>query len=216
MHQLKQSQIMTMLYSSIDAQEIHCETTAGEIGSTAQVVINIDSSQVVSPHSVMFNYRNNPSVTSVFPGNTIHSGGITLTFSGLDMDVIQKPILETKLADGNISVSIYCSRILTEWGQFAVNYSYLQAKGCTAVNGSIITCITPNLGTTVSNILNYSLILDAVPPITSAQIHISIHPDPSNFSLATKWSTDLGTIIGISVRFTLQNFIRCIQLLAWF
>ena len=49
------------------------------------------------------------------------------------------------------------------------------------------------------DILNYSLILDAAPPTTSAQIQISVQPDPSNFSLATTLTTDSGTIIGILV-----------------
>ena len=81
-------------------------TTAGELGS-AQGVIRIDSSRVISPSSVTFDYRSNPTITSVFPRNTIPSGGIVLTFSGQDMDVIQKPILETELGDGSTSVSIY-------------------------------------------------------------------------------------------------------------
>ena len=53
----------------------------------------------------MFRYHSNPIVTSVFPKNTIYSGGITLTFSGQNMDVVQEPVLEVVLKDGNTLVS---------------------------------------------------------------------------------------------------------------
>ncbi len=55
--------------------------------------MNIDAARVVRDE-VVFSYRNNPNVTAVFPSNTVPSGGITLTFTGLNMNVVQQPLLE--------------------------------------------------------------------------------------------------------------------------
>lgn len=71
--------------------------------STGVVVVAIDDDRVGTP-SMTFTYRNNPNVMSVFPQNTIPSGGIELRFSGEDMDVVQTPVLEITLNDGNITV----------------------------------------------------------------------------------------------------------------
>ncbi len=57
------------------------------------MVVSIDAARVSNPE-VVFIYRNNPNVTAVFPSNTIPSGGITLTFTGLDLDLVQQPVLE--------------------------------------------------------------------------------------------------------------------------
>ncbi len=57
------------------------------------MVVSIDDARV-SNVGVVFSYRNNPNVTFVFPSNTIPSGGITLTFTGVYLDVVQQPVLE--------------------------------------------------------------------------------------------------------------------------
>ncbi len=54
---------------------------------------------------VLFSYHSNPNVTAVFPSNTIPSGGITLTFSGLNLDVVQQPVLEVYRGAGSLLVS---------------------------------------------------------------------------------------------------------------
>lgn len=65
---------------------------AGTLGSSALVVVSIDNANVTNATTV-FSYLNNPNVTSVFPRNTIPAGGITLTFTGVGMDVVQQPRL---------------------------------------------------------------------------------------------------------------------------
>ncbi len=57
------------------------------------MVVSIDAARVSNP-GVVFSYRNNPNVTVVFPSNTIPSGGITLTFTGVNLDVVQLIVLE--------------------------------------------------------------------------------------------------------------------------
>ncbi len=57
------------------------------------VVVSIDSARV-NNSGVVFSYRNNPNVINVSPSNTISSGGITLTFTGLNLDVVQQSVLE--------------------------------------------------------------------------------------------------------------------------
>ncbi len=58
------------------------------------MVVSIDDARV-SNSGVVFRYRNEPNVTFVFPSNTIPSGGITLTFTGVYLVVlIQQPVLE--------------------------------------------------------------------------------------------------------------------------
>ncbi len=57
------------------------------------MVVYIDAARVSNP-GVVFSYRNNPNVTTVFPSNTISSGGIKLTFTGVNLDVVQQSVLE--------------------------------------------------------------------------------------------------------------------------
>ncbi len=57
------------------------------------MVVSIDAARVGNP-GVVFSYRNNPNVTVVFPSNTIPSGGITLTFTGVNLDVVHLIVLE--------------------------------------------------------------------------------------------------------------------------
>ncbi len=68
-------------------------TSAVNLAFDALVVVSIDAARV-SNSGVVFRYRNEPNVTAVFPSNTIPSGGITLTFVGMHLDVIQQPVLE--------------------------------------------------------------------------------------------------------------------------
>ncbi len=88
---------------SVFSQEIECTTTAANLPSAAEVVVTIDAA--ILNFGVVFSYRNNPSVTAVFPSNTVPSGGITLTFTGLDMDVVQQPVLEVYRGTGSPLVS---------------------------------------------------------------------------------------------------------------
>ncbi len=79
---------------SIQSQEIRCTTTAANlITSSALVVVSIDAARF-NNSGVVFSYLRNPSVIDVFPSNTISSGGIMLTFTGLNFDVVQQPVLE--------------------------------------------------------------------------------------------------------------------------
>ncbi len=57
------------------------------------VVVSIDAATISNPELV-FSYLDNPNVINVFPSNTISSGGIMLTFTGLNFDVVQQPVLE--------------------------------------------------------------------------------------------------------------------------
>ncbi len=57
------------------------------------MVLSIDAARV-NNSGVVFSYRNNPNVIDVFPSNTISSGGIALTFIGLNLNVVQQPVLE--------------------------------------------------------------------------------------------------------------------------
>ncbi len=86
------------------SQEIECTTTAGNFVSNALVIITIDSARVSNP-GVVFFYSNNPNVSAVFPSNTIPSGGITLTFTGLNLGVVQQPVLEVYQSMGDPVVS---------------------------------------------------------------------------------------------------------------
>ena len=66
-------------------------------------MVNIDNARL--NFGLVFSYRNNPNVTAVFPSNTVPSGGITLTFTGLDLDVVQQPVLEVYRGTGSPLVS---------------------------------------------------------------------------------------------------------------
>ncbi len=57
------------------------------------VVVSIDAARIRNP-GLVFSYLNNPNVISVSPSNTISSGGIALTFTGLFFNVVQQPVLE--------------------------------------------------------------------------------------------------------------------------
>ena len=70
------------------------------------MVVQIDNADISNP-LVTFTYRNNPNITSVSPQRTIPSGGIELTFSGEDLDVVQTPVLVLTLPDGSTVVSGY-------------------------------------------------------------------------------------------------------------
>ena len=89
---------------SSQSDEIRCRTSAGNLTSDALVVLTIDAARVSNP-GVFFSYRNNPNVTDVYPSNTIPSGGITLTFTGVDLDVVQQPVLEVYQSMGAPLVS---------------------------------------------------------------------------------------------------------------
>ena len=94
------------------AQEIRCTTAAGSVPSDTEVVVTIDNATL--SFGVVFSYRNNPNVTAVFPSNTVPSGGITLTFTGLNMDVVQQPFLEVYGAMGSRLVShCHCMYLLS-------------------------------------------------------------------------------------------------------
>ncbi len=56
-------------------------------------MVTIDAARL-DGFGVLFSYLNNPNVTAVFPTNTVPSGGITLTFTGVYLDVAQQPVLE--------------------------------------------------------------------------------------------------------------------------
>ncbi len=89
---------------SIQSVEIRCMTSAGNLTSSALVVVTIDAARVSNP-GVVFSYRNNPNVTAVFPRNTIPSGGITLNFTGVYLDVVQQPVLKVYQSTGPTLVS---------------------------------------------------------------------------------------------------------------
>ncbi|XP_064399093.1 plexin-A1-like isoform X2 [Halichondria panicea] len=156
------------------AQEIRCTTAAGSVPSDTEVVVTIDNATL--SFGVVFSYRNNPNVTAVFPSNTVPSGGITLTFTGLNMDVVQQPFLEVYGAMG--------SRL---------------NSSCVLVNATAITCSTPSLGTTLLTPLNYSLRFDDAPPTTQARLPITVQPDPFNLRLegSNMATTGTATIINI-------------------
>ena len=79
------------------AEEIKCTIGPGNRDSIADVVVAVDAARVRNS-SVVFSYLGDPTVTSVTPNFTIPSGGVTLTFIGENLGVIQMPaILETKL-----------------------------------------------------------------------------------------------------------------------
>ncbi|XP_064398639.1 plexin-A2-like [Halichondria panicea] len=155
--------------SSIESQEIHCRTSATNLTSAALVVVSIDAARVSNP-GVVFIYRNNPNVTAVFPSNTIPSGGITLTFTGLDLDLVQQPVLEV--------------------------YQPMGAplrRNCSVVDNTTITCLTPSLTTTSLTPLDYALLFDDVSLITQARLPISVQPDPSKFRLDSSLEVTSGT-----------------------
>ena len=91
---------------SIQSEEIRCRTSVGNLTSSALVVVSIDDVRV-SNLGVVFSYRSNPNVTFVFPSNTIPSGGITLTFTGVYLDVVQQPVLEVYQPMGAPLVSLH-------------------------------------------------------------------------------------------------------------
>ncbi|XP_064398654.1 hepatocyte growth factor receptor-like isoform X2 [Halichondria panicea] len=154
---------------SIESQVICCSTSAANLTSTALVVVSIDAARVSNP-GMVFSYRNNPNVTAVFPSNTIPSGGITLTFTGLDLDVVQQHVLEVYQPMGDPLRS-----------------------NCSVVDNTTITCLTPSLTTTSLTPLDYALWFDDVPLITQAHFLISVQPDPSQFRLDSSQEVTSGT-----------------------
>ncbi|XP_064398652.1 plexin-A2-like [Halichondria panicea] len=159
---------------SVFSQDIECTTTAANLASDAEVVVTIDAARLT--FGVVFSYRNNPNVTAVFPSNTIPSGGITLTFTGLDLDVVQQPVLEVYRGTGS-PLRIYCI----------------------VVNSIAITCSTPSLGTTSLTPLNYSLLFDDAPPTTQARLPITVQSDPFNFTLEGSQEVTSGTVTLIRI-----------------
>ncbi|XP_064398663.1 hepatocyte growth factor receptor-like [Halichondria panicea] len=156
--------------SSIQSDEIRCTTTAGPLTSAALVVVSIDAARVSNP-GVVFSYRNNPNVTAVFPSNTIPSGGITLTFTGVNLDVVEQIVLEV----------------------------YHQPMGaplrsnCSVVDNTTMTCLTPSLTTISLTPLDYALLFDNVSLITQAHLLISVQSDPSKFKLESSQEVTSGT-----------------------
>ncbi len=118
----------------------------------------IDNARVSNP-AVNFNYLNNPNVTAVFPSNTIPSGGVTLTFTGVGLDVAQQPVLQVDTSSGATLVN------------------------CTVMDSTTVTCVTPDLRTTSLSPVSYSLLFDNAPPTTQNQLPLNVQPDPSNFRL---------------------------------
>ncbi|XP_064398643.1 plexin-A2-like isoform X2 [Halichondria panicea] len=159
---------------SVFSQEIECTATAANLTSAAEVVVTIDAARLT--FGVVFSYRNNPNVTAVFPSNTIPSGGITLTFTGLDMNVVQQPVLEVYRGAGSPLRSY-----------------------CIVVNSTAITCCTPSLGTTSLTPLNYSLLFDDAPPTTQARLPIIVQSDPFNFTLEGSQEVTSGTVTLIRI-----------------
>ncbi len=88
----------------IQSEEIRCTTSTVNLPSDALVVVSIDAARVSNP-GVVFSYLNNPNVTVASPSNTIPSGGITLTFTGVYLDVVQQPVLEIYQQMGALLVS---------------------------------------------------------------------------------------------------------------
>ncbi len=157
--------------------EILCSTSAGELGSTT-VVVAIDNARISNP-AVFFNYLNNPNVTAVFPSNTIPSGGVTLTFTGVGLNVAQQPVLQVDTSSGATLVN------------------------CTVMDSTTVTCVTPDLRTTSLSPVSYSLLFDNAPPTTQHQLPLNVQPDPANFRLGNGTGmvpTGTPTIIRILVR----------------
>ena len=102
---IEYSQCSNLPCRSVTGQEIECITPAGSVPSDTEVVVTIDAARL--SFGVVFSYRNNPNVTAVFPSNTVPSGGITLTFTGLNMNVVQRPMLEVYGAMVSPQVSHY-------------------------------------------------------------------------------------------------------------
>ncbi|XP_064398640.1 plexin-A2-like [Halichondria panicea] len=161
--------IYTCNVLSIFSQEIECTTTAANLTSAAEVVVTIDAARL--DFGVFFTYSNNPNVTAVRPSNTIPSGGITLTFTGVYLDVVQQPVLE-----------IYQP----------MEEDPLRSN-CSVVDNTTITCLTPSLLITSLTPLDYALLFDDVPPITQARFPISVQLDPSNFRLEGSQKVPNGT-----------------------
>ena len=166
--------------------------------SSALVVVTIDAARVSSP-SVLFNYSSDPNVTSVTPRNTIPSGGITLTFTGENLDVVQAPVLEVRLSVGGPLVS------QSLWGVhdhvvLMSSLTTIQRTSCSVEDSSTITCEAPHLMGAGGSALDYSLITDGV-VTTSTDLPISVLPDPTNFRLGdvTDITTGSSTIIQILV-----------------
>ena len=198
----------TFFCRSIESQVICCSTSAANLTSTALVVVSIDAARVSNP-GMVFSYRNNPNVTAVFPSNTIPSGGITLTFTGLDLDVVQQHVLEVYQPMGDPLVSC---RIYIRWSNFLIDIFQrttphvlvsnmlcrycvppLQRSNCSVVDNTTITCLTPSLTTTSLTPLDYALLFDDVPLITQAHLLISVQSDPSQFRLDSSQEVTSGT-----------------------
>ena len=76
------------------------------------MVVSIDDARISNPELV-FSYLNNPNVINVSPSNTISSGGIMLTFTGLYFDVVQQRVLEVYPPTGAplVSLQLYTMHI---------------------------------------------------------------------------------------------------------
>ncbi|XP_064388277.1 hepatocyte growth factor receptor-like isoform X2 [Halichondria panicea] len=169
------SYVCNVLLRSIQSHEIRCTTTEANFTSNAMLVVSIDAATISNP-GLVFSYLDNPNVINVFPSNTISSGGIMLTFTGLNFDVVQQPVLEVYQPFE---------------APLRSNCSLGNGTICSAVNITTITCSTPN----VSGIsLNYALLFDDVPPTTQACFPISVQSDPSNFRLETSEEVITGTV----------------------
>ncbi|XP_064387556.1 uncharacterized protein LOC135335860 isoform X4 [Halichondria panicea] len=162
------SYVCNISLQSIQSHEIRCTTTASSLLSDATVVVSIDDARISNP-GLVFSYLNNPNVINVSPSNTISSGGIMLTFTGLYFDVVQQRVLEVYPPTG---------------APLRSNCSLGEDTTCSVVNITTIRCSTPNLSMTSLTALDYALLFDDVPPgNTQARLPISVQSDPSNFRL---------------------------------
>ncbi len=142
---------------------------------------------------MVFSYRNNPNVTAVFPSNTIPSGGITLTFTGVNLDVVQQPVLEVYQPMGAPPATTEQHHVIFDFFVLHNVLTLLQRSTCSIVDNTTIICSTPNLTTTSLTPLDYVLMFDDVPLTTHASLPISVQSDPSNFRLEGSQEVTSGT-----------------------
>ncbi|KAK2163793.1 hypothetical protein LSH36_74g10031 [Paralvinella palmiformis] len=125
------SNITTIIAMTPSVNGIHSE-------KENQISISFPGRKLDFSTSYIFVYKANPSVTSVYPLETINRGGTRLTVTGNNFDAVEKPVLKVDKVDQMVSVSGTSVSVINET---IVTYY----EDCTSATKIKLICITPDI-----------------------------------------------------------------------
>ena len=139
------------------------------------------------------------------------SGGITLNFTGTDLDSVQRPtlVINDHTASPQVHTQLCNCRfwLMALWWYFHL----LQRTVCRPESPTLLVCTAPALsgGVPMDNSINYTIIMDNAPgPSNSGDLRLSLVSNPS---IATDGSALVnqqftpGTVIQIRVHIHISN-----------